>query len=235
MGYASTVRLKALLRKASEDDLYTLMQYNFGKDCPVVDIKTLVKEIKYNGSNDFAYAYRGKEGVEYSEIVHDVARKLKVNHSNHDDEETIESLILIKVLEKFWKESTAEEKEAIEQLFKKEGILKSFDFKAGFPLASLMALVGAKASGLVVYKLSAIIANIVSKQLLGFGLKFAANQALSKGIGLFLGPIGWTINGIWLAVDLAGPAYRKTIPSVLHIAYLRQKAKLEDLNWEGEE
>ncbi|WP_338420424.1 hypothetical protein, partial [Aeromonas veronii] len=37
------------------------------------------------------------------------------------------------------------------------------------------------------------------------------------------GPIGWVISGVWAAVDLAGPAYKVTIPCVIHVAMLRKK------------
>lgn len=42
---------------------------------------------------------------------------------------------------------------------------------------------------------------------------------------LALGPIGWAITGLWLAVDIAGPAFRKTVPAVIHVAMLRQMLK----------
>lgn len=36
-----------------------------------------------------------------------------------------------------------------------------------------------------------------------------------------IGPIGWVISGILLAIDIAGAAYRVTIPAVIQVAYLR--------------
>jgi uncharacterized protein YaaW (UPF0174 family) len=35
--------------------------------------------------------------------------------------------------------------------------------------------------------------------------------------------IGWVITGLWTAIDIAGAAYRITIPAVIHVAALRQK------------
>lgn len=42
-------------------------------------------------------------------------------------------------------------------------------------------------------------------------------------IAVFLGPVGWVLTGVWTAIDLAGPAFRVTVPCVLHIAMLRQR------------
>ena len=46
-------------------------------------------------------------------------------------------------------------------------------------------------------------------------------MVLTKTASLLTGPIGWVITGLWTAIDLAGPAYRVTIPAVIQVAYLR--------------
>ena len=38
------------------------------------------------------------------------------------------------------------------------------------------------------------------------------------------GPIGWTLSAAWLLADLAGPAYRITVPAVIMVAYLRAES-----------
>ncbi len=73
------------------------------------------------------------------------------------------------------------------------------------------------------YQLAVIIVNAVWKAVFGRGLTLVANSTLTKWMSVFAGPVGWTISGIWTAVDMAGPAYRVTIPAVVQIAYLRQK------------
>jgi uncharacterized protein YaaW (UPF0174 family) len=69
------------------------------------------------------------------------------------------------------------------------------------------------------YQASTLIASVVAKQLLGHGAGFVAGRFGT----LLLGPVGWVLAGIWTAVDVAGPAYRVTVPCTLHIAMLRQK------------
>ena len=43
-----------------------------------------------------------------------------------------------------------------------------------------------------------------------------------RGIGVFAGPIGATVMGFYTLYDLAGPAYKVTVPAVIYIAALRQ-------------
>lgn len=60
-----------------------------------------------------------------------------------------------------------------------------------------------------------MLANAVAQTLLGRGLSLALNAGLAKYISVFAGPIGWLVTVLWTLVDVAGPAYRVTIPSVI--------------------
>ena len=80
-----------------------------------------------------------------------------------------------------------------------------------------------RAGGFKSYQLTLIIVNYIMKAILGRGLSLAGNAALTKTMSVLAGPIGWTITGLWTAIDIAGPAYRVTIPAVIHVAVLRQK------------
>ena len=51
----------------------------------------------------------------------------------------------------------------------------------------------------------------------------AGNAALTRLMSILTGPIGWAITGLWTAIDIAGTAYRVTIPAVIQVAALRQK------------
>jgi len=72
------------------------------------------------------------------------------------------------------------------------------------------------------YKIAVIVANTIANIILGRGLSLAANATLTRTISIFAGPIGWLITGALTAVDIAGPAYRVTIPAVIQVAFLRQ-------------
>ena len=82
-----------------------------------------------------------------------------------------------------------------------------------------------KFGGFTSYKVALIVANSVAKFIFGRGLPFVVNSGLVRVMSIFAGPIGWVLTGIWTAVDIAGPAYRVTIPAVIQIAFLRAKLK----------
>ncbi|OOC26231.1 flagellar biosynthesis protein FlgG [Helicobacter pylori] len=46
-------------------------------------------------------------------------------------------------------------------------------------------------------------------------------------MGVLAGPIGWVITGALVSVNLAGPAYRVTVPACVLIAALHKKLKAE--------
>lgn len=50
---------------------------------------------------------------------------------------------------------------------------------------------------------------------------------LKKTLGILAGPIGWVITGALVSINLAGPAYRVTVPACVLIATLRLKLKAE--------
>ena len=83
-------------------------------------------------------------------------------------------------------------------------------------------------SGFVAYQIAVIVANAVAKMLLGRGLALATNAMLTRAVSIFAGPIGWILTGLWTFADLAGPAYRVTIPSVIYVAYMRLKSQYDE-------
>ena len=90
-------------------------------------------------------------------------------------------------------------------------------------IAALQA--GVRFSGFAAYQAAVIVANQVAKMLIGRGLSVAANAGLNRAIAAFTGPIGWVLMGLWTLIDIAGPAYRVTIPCVIQVAFLRAKMK----------
>ena len=109
------------------------------------------------------------------------------------------------------------------------------DHKGGIPAAlPIMAIQAAiRLGGFAAYQLALIVANAVARQVLGHGLRLAANAGLARVMGVLAGPIGLAITILWTILDIAGPAYRVTIPCVLQVAYMRQKNLVSTCPAEG--
>lgn len=178
----------------------------------------IAAEIQCFGANTGATALRGGKGVLYREVLTDVCDKMKVNYNNSAPVDHIEMYLLMKVLEDAMAEMSAEElKKVCDEL----GISP----KRYTPEAITVLLqVVIRNSGFVAYKIAVIVANAVAKALVGRGLGLAANAVLTKSLAIFAGPIGWVLSGLWVLRDIAGPAYRITIPAVIMVAHLRQEA-----------
>ena len=227
------------MRQATNDDLEPLVGYilnaelsetisindKFKQHWPnhhqYVDL--IEREIRDFSGNTFANAFRSLFGmghISYEEVVHDVADKLDVKYEKHNSVEAIEDAILFAVLAKAWPKMTEQEREELSSIT---------DVKVDIPchIPSSMPFIALQAAirmgGFASYQIAVIIANAVATTILGHGLHIATNAALTRSLAIFTGPIGWVITGIWTAIDIAGPAYRVTIPCVLQLAMLRHK------------
>lgn len=174
----------------------------------------IIKEIKLFGGNSLVNLLRFGKGVSYQDVVYDVASKLGAKTSSSDSCETMEKAILSKVIEKAWDKMSPEERAQL-------GKSMHIPAKGGVTLAAILA--AAELGGFGTYQLALLVANTIARQILGRGLALGANAALMESMGVLIGPIGWALTALWIAVGLAGPAYRVTVPCVIHIAYLRQK------------
>ena len=166
---------------------------------------------------------RGGEGVLYREILCDVCDKLKVNYNKESDILKIENNLILKVVEDTIDKMSEEEKRNFADDFHIDMTNVS---TAGIMTALQIAI---KAGGFASYQIAMVVANSVSKLILGRGLQLATNAALARVLSIFAGPIGWTISAILTLPAIFGTAYRVTIPSVLHIAYMRQKNLNKDI------
>ncbi|MDL2185682.1 ubiquinol-cytochrome C chaperone family protein [Pseudomonas sp. ChxA] len=180
------------------------------------DHQLIAREIRLFGGNSLLNLFR-KDGVAYDEIVDDVAKHLKVNHAD-DPVNVVEQEILGKILSRAFEQMTdAERKAVLDEL----GVAS---YSTAGPAAAIAAICAAKAGGFATYKIAAIVANAIAKAILGKGLSFVATGQLMRSISVAIGPIGWAITALWTAADLASPAYRVTVPCVVQLAYMRQKA-----------
>ncbi|HNH53120.1 MAG TPA: ubiquinol-cytochrome C chaperone family protein [Nitrosomonas sp.] len=191
---------------------------NFQRGHQQKSAEQIADYLRRMGSNDIATLFRG-EGVEYSEVVLDVAQKIGATDASESHSvETNEDFILRKLFADALDKMSDEEKRL---LFASMGI-KEGAIPFGSAGVIIVQFILKQFGGFATYRMSLIVANMVARAILGHGLSFATNAVITRTIGTMLGPIGWFATGLWLVIDLAGPAYRKTVPAVVHIAMLRQ-------------
>lgn len=159
--------------------------------------------------------------ISYDEVVKDVASHLKVPFDKDEDVLVVEGGILRKILRDSFEKMSPEERAAVLKELKVE------DLGGLGPAAGAALIAAGRAGGFATYKLALVVANAVSKALLGRGLPLAVNATVARTVGVVLGPIGWVVTGVWTLADMASPAYRVTVPCVVQIAYMRQKAIVE--------
>ena len=146
-----------------------------------------------------------------------ITDKMKVNYNSKSSVETIEMNLLMKILEKSLEKMTPAQLKTVAE-----------ELQTGYsnPTPELLTMAiqaGIKTSGFAAYQMALVVTNGVAKALLGRGLTVAGNAMLTRTMGAFAGPVGWVLSSLWLLIDLAGPAYRVTLPSCIFIAYMRQK------------
>lgn len=178
----------------------------------------IAAEIQCFGGNSFANVFRGGRGVEYKEVLIDVCDKMKVNYNKYTSVDKIESNLLMKILTDALENMTSDE---LKELAESTGVKNT----SGVTPETMVGIFQTvfRMGGFKSYQLTLIIVNATLKALIGRGLSFAGNAALTRTMAILTGPIGWVITGLWTAIDIAGPAYRVTIPAVIQIAALRQK------------
>lgn len=230
------ISTRALLDSASNEDLEPLVEYilkatteslsdslQFKQHHPNHSrcVGMIYREIRLFGGNTFVNLFR-KEGPPYSDVLEDAASKVGVKKVSKYSIVELEQRMIQELLRKAGKKASGKEREDLEEALREAGLSEK-SYRAFLSGASLGSLLAPQLYSLFMYQASGVIANAVAKQLLGHGLRVGAGFTAGRFGSLLLGPVGWVLAGIWTAVDIAGPAYRVTVPCTLHIAMLRQK------------
>ena len=216
----SNERLLELFRTAKTARLETLF-VRHGVE-PRKGIRRLCDEIRLDGSNTLASIFRVREGVAYLEMVRDVADQMKVPYEFSEDETEIEYAILGNVLKQFVEHATGEQREGIEEVLKAAG--------NEFSNLSRDLIRSGLAAGTLALLIKEVGAKIVAKIIRDIVVKLATRQAAKEAGKRAAQVAGYAIPLLnvalvaWTIVDIAGPAYRKTVPTVIEIALLRLEA-----------
>jgi uncharacterized protein YaaW (UPF0174 family) len=209
-------------------------------------IKTIIRELRYFGSNNFAYLgrwiTRRERGVSYHTVVYDVSRALN-RHAKKKIElprvaavEDRERMICGQLLGMIFEDKTDEQ---IATMLEEAGlgadstrpaaIKAAIQAGGGGLLLALTKLLGV--SG-VTQLLSAVAVKIVAKQIGKEAaeqlIKIVAEKVPEKAFSRLLGWIGVLLI-VKDIIDLASPGLRVTIPAVSLIAALRQTESLREL------
>lgn len=179
------------------------------------------REIRLFGGNTLVNFVR-KDGPDYTEIVKDVADKLKVKYDKDLEVEDIEDLILAKTLS-----------DAFEQMEDKDKLFVLKDLGLNYqkvpkklPASELLTIFNL--SDVSAYQIALIVADGIAKDVLGYGFKISENPKFREILNVLSKPISLALTGILSALDILGPAYRVTIPCVIHVAMLRKQQALPE-------
>ncbi len=195
-------------------------------ESPLLDLS---REICLDGANTFASTFRAfagdgwaRKGVSWEEIVRDVGGKLKVKLPKDASVPELEQRVLAAVVEKYFESLSEEERaEVNDQLGQVANgvsvaeatkLLSTRGGAAALTVAFRKAIL--KASTEVLKK---VLAQVAGKEAAKQATRYAG--AVVPGLNILL--------GAWTVVDLAGPAYRKTIPTVIELALMRLELESE--------
>ncbi|MGL2567019.1 DUF3944 domain-containing protein [Helicobacter pylori] len=187
--------------------------------------RRIAEELQHYGGNSFMNFFRN-EGVLYKEILCDACDHLKVSYNEKSNTSLIEQNMLSKLLKDSLEKMSGREIKELGHELGMSNINKMISENKQALIASVLTLF--KAGGSHSYALAVSVADAMVRQTLGHGLSSVVGKvALKKTLGILAGPIGWVITGALVSINLAGPAYRVTVPACVLVATLRKKLKAE--------
>jgi len=193
--------------------------------------RQLEKSIRYLGSSEALYWGRylfGQEpGTSFRTIILDVGRTLKLNiQTLGTDREVLEGLVQDYATKQFAKLKPEEQQQMLEELgVEREKAAQFIKHSAGvFALPLLIETFNLLVvQGLIKKVIFGTITKIIGTQL--------AHRLFTFVVGRvpwwvqWIGPAAWTLSIGWTALDIQGPAMRKTVPIVLYLGLCSLRAR----------
>jgi hypothetical protein len=196
----------------------------------------LEREIRYLGSSDVAYAFRsltGREpGVSAEEILRDVSGQLKVPHPGPGTlEARLAHLAEAYATRAFADLPAHEQQRMLEELGVERDKAAAF-LKRSAGVFALPVMIEAfnvvVVQGLIKTIIFGTIARIIGRQLAARLFAFLAGR-MPWWVG-WIGPAAWTLSVGWTALDLQGPASRKTVPVMLYLGLCAVRKRSEPVS-----
>jgi uncharacterized protein YaaW (UPF0174 family) len=182
-------------------------------------VDEIIAELERFGSNGIATAVRGY-GVPYREVLQDVCGEFKLKDLSESVEEC-ECRLLEAVMNIAWDKMDADARRKL---------LDALKLPDSIPQGATIGkavIQGLMMGGAVACQISAVVTSLIASVLVGHGVALGGSVVAGRAIGFLMGPVVAALAGLWLLADLAGPAFRVTIPSCIYIAALRQMKKYE--------
>ena len=170
--------------------------------------------LKFGSNSIMTFIHDGRPDS-YEDVVRRVCKKMKVETTDMDDAVQMEHQLLQHVCETAINNMSDEE---IDDLADEIGLMKKSINKQLMISGLLMAM---KRYPQVFYR---VVSYVVTRVLAFIGGRTAAvtgAKVLQRIFGVATGPIGWIAMTVWTLWDIAAPAYRVTIPAVMHVAVMR--------------
>ncbi|MBL4771890.1 MAG: hypothetical protein JKY61_12305 [Planctomycetes bacterium] len=167
------------------------------------------------GGNTIVNLFRGN-GVHYKEILEDVVSKVGASAPSsarvRDRECAVAQHVITQALDKMDAAERAALESELRDISNGQANLES--------LRSLKNLSG---------PILGVIARTIAVQMMKrMGVAAAGSFAGGRTVAALAGPIGWAIGGILTAIDVTGPAYSVTVPSVVIIFIMRTEQAAAD-------
>ncbi len=186
--------------------------------------KLLAEELQYFGGNTLANTLRGS-GVLYKEILIDVANKFIGSYVKDHPDATTQELEL-QLITSIIRKNLPSLKGSIEEILRNNS-LDSNDYADMLINAvksdkAFISFITSRSFSVVVTNL--LVGIITQTALRSIGVRVGMTAVAGRGGSMVFGPVGWVLTGAYTAVfDVAGPAFRVTIPAVFWIGILRLK------------
>ncbi len=175
-------------------------------------------ELQQLGGDSMVNLLRLGHGPLYREILLDVVKKMQIDVDTSLPVETIEMSLILKVVEEALENMSGDEKnEVVEEM--------KLEVEQG---TTTSAIIDALRNAIRIgrnqgYQIAQIIANTITRTLLGKEPNVITYAGLARVISMFMGPVGMFSKIILTVPLISGPAYRITIPATIQVAYMRQK------------
>lgn len=158
----------------------------------------------------------------YEELVHGLAKKLGVDEAPTDLSKTEKYIVQAYIAECLTRMTPQQREDFFEREVETTKILGEdmIDSDLKGPMRTMAAMGLAKAAGFQLY-IAATTALGFATHAVGVTLPFAAYTGLTSTIGFLIGPGGWLAVSGWALWRVTGPEWRKLLPMVIYLIYLR--------------